>query len=117
VTPEAIQDLFEELGPVRCRRMFGGFGIYSGERIFGLATGGEIFLKSDAVNRPAFEKAGSRPFTFEKDGRLISTSYWLLPGAALDDPSEAARWGRSAIEASARKEKAPKKARLKPVRS
>ena len=33
---ESIRDLFQELGPVRVRRMFGGQGIYAGERMFAL---------------------------------------------------------------------------------
>lgn len=99
---DAIQDLFEELGPVRCRRMFGGKGLYAGERIFGLEVGGEIYLKVDEGTRAAFEAAGSHPFTYGKDGRRVAMSYWLLPGEAVDDPSAAARWGRLALEAASR---------------
>ena len=29
-------------------------------------------------------------------------SYWRLPDAALDDPDEAARWGRLAVDAARR---------------
>ncbi len=101
--PESIQDLFQELGPVRVRSMFGGKGLYVGDRMFGLEAGGEIYLKTDATSRAAFEEAGSRPFTYRKgDGEPVTTSYWLLPSAAADDPSEAARWARSALEASRR---------------
>ena len=51
--PESIQDLFHELGPVRIRRMFGGQGIYAGERMFALEARGALYLKADDVNRPA----------------------------------------------------------------
>ena len=90
--------------------MFGGQGLYAGERMFGLEAGGEIFLKIDDGNRPAFEAAGSRPFSYEKDGRRVAMSYWLIPDGAFDDPSEAARWGRLAIEAAGRAE-GPKRPR------
>ena len=101
--PDSIQDLFQELGTVRLRSMFGGHGLYCGDQIFGIAIGGEIYLKVDASSRAAFEKTGSRPFAYERaDGALVSTSYWLLPSEAVDDPSEAARWARLALEAGRR---------------
>jgi DNA transformation protein len=101
--PESIQDLFQEIGPVRMRSMFGGRGLYCGDRIFGIEAGGEIYLKTDEATRPAFEQAGSRPFTYRKDdGRSVATSYWLLPSEAADDPSAAARWARMALDASRR---------------
>lgn len=107
--PESIQDLFHELGPVRTRRMFGGLGIYLHDRFFALEAGGEIYLKADAETRARFEEAGSRAFTHrDKNGRTATMSYWLLPSAALDDPAEAAAWGRLALEAAARAERARK---------
>jgi DNA transformation protein and related proteins len=103
VDDAAIEDLFQDLGPVRCRRMFGGRGIYAGDVMFALEAGGEIYLKTDDASRAAFEAAGSRPFAYEKDGRAVATSYWRLPDGALDDPSEASRWARLALDASRRK--------------
>ena len=88
--PEAIRDLFCDLGPV------------AGELMFALAARGELYLKADNGTAPEFEAAGSRPFTYEKDGRTAQMSYWLLPDAAVDDPEEAARWGRLALEAARR---------------
>jgi DNA transformation protein and related proteins len=98
----AIRDLFASLGPVRTRTMFGGQGIYCGERMFALEAAGEIFLKADAETIPAFRAAGSRPFTYRKNGAATTMSYWLLPETALDDPDEAGRWGRLALEAAGR---------------
>ena len=107
--PESIQDLFQELGRVRTRRMFGGHGIYLHERVFAIEIGGEIYLKADAVSQARFEEAGSRPFTYwDKYGRVATMSYWLMPSTALDDPSEAALWGRLALEASGRAEQVKK---------
>jgi DNA transformation protein len=105
VTPveaEAIQDLFQELGVVRIRSMFGGRGIYLNDRMFALVAFNELYLKVDDGNRSAFEEAGSRPFTYRQGAKPIAMSYWLMPDAGFDDPSEAARWGRLAIEAAGR---------------
>ncbi len=99
---EAIRDLFASLGPVRTRRMFGGQGVYSGELMFALEIEGELFLKVDDASVPAFRSAGSRPFAYERDGRTTEMSYWRLPDEALDDPDEAARWGRLGLDAAGR---------------
>jgi DNA transformation protein len=102
VDPEAIRDLFADLGPVRIQRMFGGQGVYAGEVMFALEAGGELYLKADDVTAPAFRAAGSRPFIYEKNGRVAQMSYWRLPDEAADDPDEATRWGRLALEAATR---------------
>ncbi|HEX2555156.1 MAG TPA: TfoX/Sxy family protein [Microvirga sp.] len=105
--PQSIQDLFQGLGPVRTRRMFGGQGIYRHERIFALEVGGEIYLKADAETIARFEAAGSRAFSYrDRNGRVTTMSYWLMPSEAADDPAEAARWGRLALEAAERAERA-----------
>jgi DNA transformation protein and related proteins len=101
VDPEAIRDLFSSLGPIRIRRMFGGQGIYLGDLMFALEADGELYLKADAA-LDAFRAAGSRPFTYERRGRTARMNYWRLPDAAVDDPDEAARWGRLALDAARR---------------
>jgi DNA transformation protein len=115
VDVEAIQDLFQELGAVRIRRMFGGQGIYLDDRMFGLVAADELYLKVDDETRPAFEDAGARPFVYRQGSKAIAMSYWLMPEAGLEDPSEAARWGRLALEAAARsgaaKARRPRKTR------
>jgi DNA transformation protein len=100
--PEAISDLFAGLGPVRVRRMFGGQGIYAGELMFALEAGGELYLKADADTVEAFRAAGSTPFVYDRGGRHVEMSYWRIPAAAADDPDEASRWARLALEAARR---------------
>ncbi|MGL5361500.1 MAG: TfoX/Sxy family protein [Bosea sp. (in: a-proteobacteria)] len=107
-----IQDVFGSVIQVRCRRMFGGFGIYDGERIFGLSFDGEIFLKTDEHSCEAFRAAGSRPFTYEKGGKVLDVAYGLLPEAARDDDDALRAWVRLALQAAERSALA--KAAIKP---
>jgi DNA transformation protein and related proteins len=113
--PEALQDLFQDFGSIRIRNMFGGQGIYRDEVMFALVSDGEIYLKVDEASRPAFAEAGSRPFVYEKDGRAVEMSYWLMPEAGFDDPGEAARWARlglaAAVRAEGRRRPAPRRGR------
>ena len=44
---EAINEMFEGLGPVTVKRMFGGQGVYHQGRIIALEVDGEMLLKAD----------------------------------------------------------------------
>ncbi len=100
---EAVAELFAEFGEVRCKRMFGGLGIYAGELMFGLVADGEVFLKADGETRERFEAAGSTPFSYaRRTGRTAVMSYWRLPSEGLDDPEAAAVWARLGLDAARR---------------
>jgi DNA transformation protein len=100
---EAIRDIFQGIGPVEIRRMFGGRGIYRDGVMFALEARGELYLKADRRIEATFRDLGSRPFTFaRRDGRTSTMSYWLLPESALDDPDEAAELARLALAAARR---------------
>ena len=107
---ERIQELFAEFGPVDVRRMFGGAGIFVGERMIGLISRDVIYLKADAETIPTFEQEGLAPFSYAtKNGEHKLTSYWQMPDRLYDDPEELARWARAAHEAALRKAARPKK--------
>lgn len=105
-----VIELFAQLGPVRVKRMFGGAGVYAGEVMFALLDDDAIYLKTDPPLRAELAAAGSTHWTYRhKDGRTEVSSYWRLPDAALDDPEEAARWGRRALAVAQAIKAAPKR--------
>ncbi|MFY2559899.1 TfoX/Sxy family protein [Corallococcus terminator] len=108
---EYTVELLEKLGPVQARRMFGGWGLYFGGRMFGLIGGGQLFLKVDDVTKPDFQAAGCRPFLYEGGGKTVEMGYWTPPTDANDDAYELLPWARRAVDAAARAalKKAPKK--------
>lgn len=100
---DAIEEMFQALGPVTIRRMFGGKGIYHEGRILALELHGEILLKADAQSGPAFEAAGSRQWCYEgRNGKPVKMPYWSIPDEAFDDPDEMGVWVRRAYEAALR---------------
>ena len=99
---EAIHDMFESLGPVSIRRMFGGKGIYHQGKILALEVDGEILLKADSDSSPQFAAAGSSQWIYEGKNKPVKMPYWSIPDAALDDPDELAQWVRLAFEAALR---------------
>ena len=82
--------------------MFGGMGLYREGVMFGLVSGDELFLKSDAETACRFRDAGSRPFSFQRAGKRIETSYWSLPDAALHDSEALKVWAALACAAARR---------------
>ncbi len=97
-----LHEVFEAFGPIRARRMFGGWGIYHNGLMFGLYAAGRLYLKTDAHNVAQFEAAGSEPFTYMQRDKAVKLSYWSAPEVVLDEREQAVFWARTAFEAALR---------------
>ena len=121
VAPEFRDFVLDQLARVpelRSKAMFGGVGLYSGERFFGLVAADELFLKVDDSNRAAYEAAGSEPFRPLADpNRPVSMSYWRVPIEVLEDPAELVVWARAAIHAASAARALKPRAKRKPKRN
>ncbi|MFN7056363.1 TfoX/Sxy family protein [Hyphomonas sp.] len=97
---EFVIELFAPLGAVSVRRMFGGAGVYAGGVMFALLADDMIYLKADAAFRKELAEVGCEPFLWTRpsDGRSFDLGYVSLPTDALDDPEEASRWARRALD-------------------
>jgi DNA transformation protein len=104
---ERIEELFEGLGPVTIRRLFGGKGIYHRGVIVAIVLRGELMLKGDDETGPEYEAAGGSRWTYvgKRHGKTVAMPYWTVPDGALDDPDEMTFWARKAYEAGLRSEK------------
>ncbi|CDM57981.1 DNA transformation protein [Rhizobium tibeticum] len=101
----AIEEMFQGLGPVTIKRMFGGKGIYHMGRIVAVEVRGEMLLKADERSASEFAAAGATQWTYEgKKGSPVKMPYWSIPDDAYDDPDVMARWVRLAYEAALRAE-------------
>ena len=108
---EGLKALFDPVGTVSVKRMFGGHGVYLDGLCFAIESGGEVYLKADDQAKTIFADAGSGPFVYTARGKPMTTSYWRLLASAYDDSDELKRWSALAIEAARRAAKA------KPVRA
>ena len=118
---EFITYLLEQLAPlgdVRARAMFGGFGIYRGERMFALVADDALYIKADAVNQAEFAARGLLPFRYEMRGEKKQMNYWQPPAEAMDDGEMLCEWARKGVEAADRAVKKKARAtRSAPVRA
>lgn len=99
---DAIRDMFDSLGEVSIKRMFGGKGVYHQGRILALEVDGEILLKADTESAAEFADAGARQWVYEGKTKPVAMPYWSIPETALDDPDELAGWVRLAWAAALR---------------
>jgi DNA transformation protein len=110
--PHRFDDLFSEFGLVSLRRFFGGEGVFAdGDVMIGMVFDGRIFFKTDEETIKAFKKEKCTPFSFEKGGETVVTSWYSLPERLYDDPEELAGWARDAFRVAASSQIAKKKAR------
>jgi DNA transformation protein len=112
-----VKELFGGVGAIQVKRMFGGAGGYADGVMFLLLADDLIYLKADAALKEELRAEGSGPFIWEptsgpRAGEKVEMGYWRLPEAALDDPDEAARWGKKALKIA--KDSAAAKAKGKP---
>lgn len=106
---EGLAELFAPVGPVRVKRMFGGFGVYLDGSIVAVCLRGEVMLKGDESSAPELEAAGGRRWVYEQQragGRIRQGAmpYWTMPDVCFDDEDALRRFTRSALEASRRAE-------------
>lgn len=113
---EYVKELFVGVGPIQIKRMFGGAGGYADGVMFLLLGNDTIHIKVDDALKVELRDEGSGPFEWTpqngpRAGETIDLGYWRLPDSALDDPDEAATWGRKALVVA----KAKAAAKLKKV--
>jgi DNA transformation protein len=107
-----VLDLLEPLGGVSARAMFGEHGFFKGGAMFACIWKGNVYLRTDAENRPAHEAQGLAQFAAVMRGRRMAMPYHQVPPAALESADEMERWARPALAAATR----AAKARRKPAR-
>lgn len=97
-----LHEVFELLGPITVRRMFGGYGVYHDGVMFALVAADTLYLKADAENAADFERQGLARYGYNKHGKVTVLPYYLAPAEILEDREQAALWARRSIEASLR---------------
>ncbi|MCF7817363.1 MAG: TfoX/Sxy family protein [Kiritimatiellales bacterium] len=92
-----VLDQFSGWGGVSACKMFGGAGLYRGEKMFGLVADDTAYLKVDDTNRAQFIQAGSLPFK-PYPGKAMTMSYYEIPPEVLEDPEQLAAWAKQSLD-------------------
>jgi len=99
---EYLQELFQEFGDITIKRMFGGYGIYRHGTMFALVDDDTLYLKADKQTEGTFKQRDLPPFTYKKQGKTVSLSYYMAPEEALEDPGELSKWAEQAYSVAVR---------------
>jgi DNA transformation protein len=100
---ELVLEQIAGVGSVRARAMFGGHGIYLGERMFAIVLADRLYLKADAATQEAFAARGLQPFAYDARGKRVVTSYYEAPAEVFEDPAAMREWAQRAYAAAMRK--------------
>lgn len=89
-----LQDLFADDPAITARPMFGGYGLYFEDRMFGIIAGDEVFFKVDNSNLRRYVTHGSSQFSYTKNGREYKMSYWKVPLDILENNHLLMKWAK-----------------------
>ena len=95
-----VLDQLRELGGLESRAMFGGFGLYTGGKIFGILLQGRLYFKTSDATRAAYVERGLQPFRPSVKQRL--NSYYEVPADVIEDAAQLERWARGAVDVAAK---------------
>jgi DNA transformation protein len=96
-----VLDQLRPLGDVRCRRMFGAYGLYLGDAFFGIVDRGRLYFKTDDGSRAVYVERGMEPFRPSANQTL--KRYYEVPVDVVEDQEALGAWAREAVEAGARR--------------
>jgi DNA transformation protein len=97
-----VLEQLADLEDLTARAMFGGVGLYARGDFFGIIARDRLYLKVDDVNRPDYERMGSRPFKPYPD-RSGTMQYCEVPVSVLESALELSAWARKAIAVARRR--------------
>lgn len=91
-----VLDQLRELRGLACHGMFGGFGLYAGEKFFGIIFQGRLFFKTSEATREAYRARGMKHF--QPNAKQQLTSYYEVPADIIEDAAELIVWAREAVK-------------------
>ena len=93
-----VLDQLRDLGDVRRRAMFGGFGLYCGDAFFGIVYDDRLYFKTDEANVSDYEGRGMK--AFRPNERQTLRNYYEVPSEILDDREQVTAWALQAASLS-----------------
>jgi DNA transformation protein len=92
--------LFEQLGQIKSRSMFGGFGIFADDTMFALVVRDKLHLRADEKLTQQFRSQGLEPYVYKKRGFPVVTKYFAIEGDIQNNADQIISVAKVALEAS-----------------
>lgn len=74
------------------RPMFGSFGLYLGDKFFGIVSSGRLYFKTDDATRGKYIEREMGPFT--PSAEQILKNYYEVPLDVVEDVRELKDWAQ-----------------------
>ncbi len=81
---------------LRCKRMFGGYGLYYGEQFFGILHDGRLYFKINPATLADYVRYQAAVFT--PSTKQVLKNYREVPVDILEDAGQLAAWARRAAQ-------------------
>jgi len=82
------------LAGLRCKRMFGGFGLYCVEQFFGIVHDGRLYFKTNPDTLPEYMEYHAS--VFAPSEKQVLQNYREVPTDILEDSESLLHWARKA---------------------
>lgn len=82
------------LNGLRSKRMFGGYGLYSGEHFFGIVFDGRLYFKTNPDTLPEF--LHYQALVFAPSEKQVLKNYREVPVDILEDSEKLRLWAQRA---------------------
>lgn len=90
-----VEDQLAELRGLRCKAMFGGYGLYADGTFFGIIFRGQLYFKTDATTRPVYVAQGMKPF--RPSAKQTLKNYYEVSAGVLESRDVLLAWAHQAI--------------------
>jgi len=84
------------LDGLRCRKMFGGHGLYWGEQFFGIVYDGRLYFKTHPDTLPDY--LSQHCAVFAPSEKQVLKNYREVPVDILEDAQQLAIWAKKAAQ-------------------
>jgi len=91
-----VLDQLGGLSGVTCRAMFGGYGLYQGDRFFGIVHKGRLYFKTNEASRPVYRERGMKPF--RPNAKQTLKTYYEVPVDVMEDADQLVAWAAQASQ-------------------
>jgi DNA transformation protein len=95
-----VLDQLDGVPNLKCRSMFGAYGLYSGEKFFGIIDEDRLYFKTSDTTRRLYEERGMKPF--RAGPKQILKTYYEVPADVMEDRMEMLDWAHQAIASQAK---------------
>ena len=91
-----VLEQLASLDGLRCKRMFGGHGLYCDEQFFGIVHEGRLYFKTHPETLPDY--LSQHAAVFAPSEKQVLKNYREVPVDVLEDAEQLAAWARKAAK-------------------